>query len=122
LSLRSIFWVGVGFGSGGGVANHPRRRGAICLGRGDSRHSRRYKNPRGIFFARGFGSGGGVANHPRRRGTTRLGAEVGSAIAAGVISGSPRREFICRIQCLVEAGLLQITPAAPPLPTLAPWW
>jgi hypothetical protein len=65
---------------------------------------------------------GAAVNHPCRGYTTRLGAEVGSAIAAGVIRGSPRREFICRIQCLVEAGLLQITPAAPPLPTLAPWW
>jgi hypothetical protein len=41
------------------------------------------------FKVRGESSGGGAANHPRRRGATHLGAEAGSAAAAGVIRGTP---------------------------------
>jgi hypothetical protein len=45
------------------------------------------RNPRA---SRKF-AGRAAANHPRRRGATRLGAEAGSATAARVIGGIPRR-------------------------------
>jgi hypothetical protein len=68
-SIAADFLFSHGFNSGGGVANHPR-----C-----------YETLAEFFFPRGFDSGGGAVNHPCRRGSTRLGAEVGSTAAAGVI-------------------------------------
>jgi hypothetical protein len=46
-----------------------------------------------FWWAQGLVAVGAAVIHPHGSGATRLGAEAGSAAAAGVIRGSPHREF-----------------------------